>query len=29
VLRTGTNSATILTTYALRDFYVGDYVEIE
>jgi hypothetical protein len=29
VLRTGTNSATILTTYTLRDFYVGDYVEIE
>jgi hypothetical protein len=29
VLRTGTNSATILTTYALRDFFVGDYVEIE
>jgi len=29
VLRTGTNSATILTTYSLRDFYVGDYVEVE
>jgi hypothetical protein len=29
VLRTGTNSATILTTYSLREFYVGDYVEIE
>ena len=29
VLRTGTNSATILTTYSLRDFYVGDYVELE
>ena len=29
VLRTGTNSATILTTYSLREFFVGDYVEIE
>ena len=29
VLRTGTNSSTILTTFSLREFYVGDYVEIE
>jgi hypothetical protein len=29
VLRTGTNSATILTTYSLREFFVGDYVELE
>ncbi len=29
VLRTGTNSATVLTTYTLREFFVGDYVELE
>lgn len=29
VLRTGSNSATVLTTFSLREFYVGDYVEIE
>jgi hypothetical protein len=29
VLRTGTNSATILTTFSLREFFVGDYVELE
>ncbi|MFZ3215640.1 MAG: hypothetical protein WA192_06225 [Candidatus Acidiferrales bacterium] len=29
VLRTGTNSATVLTTFALREFFVGDYVELE
>jgi hypothetical protein len=29
VLRTGTNSATVLTTFSLREFFVGDYVEIE
>jgi hypothetical protein len=29
VLRTGSNSATVLTTFSLREFYVGDYVELE
>jgi hypothetical protein len=29
VLRTGPNSATVLTTFSLREFFVGDYVEIE
>lgn len=29
VLRTGSNSATILTTFSLREFFVGDYVELE
>jgi hypothetical protein len=29
VLRTGTNSSTVLTTFSLREFFVGDYVEIE
>ena len=29
VLRTGTNSATVLTTFSLREFFVGDYVELE
>jgi len=29
VLRTGSNSATVLATYTLREFYVGDYVELE
>jgi hypothetical protein len=29
VLRTGTNSATVLTTFTLSEFYVGDYVELE
>jgi hypothetical protein len=29
VLRTGTNSSTILTTFSLREFFVGDYVELE
>jgi hypothetical protein len=29
VLRTGTNSATVLTTFTLREFFVGDYVELE
>ncbi|MGA7626525.1 MAG: hypothetical protein WCA91_23415 [Candidatus Acidiferrales bacterium] len=29
VLRTGTNSATVLATYTLREFYIGDYVELE
>jgi hypothetical protein len=29
VLRTGTNSSTVLATFSLREFFVGDYVEIE
>lgn len=29
VLRTGPNSATVLATFSLREFFVGDYVEIE
>jgi hypothetical protein len=29
VLRTGSNSATVLATYTLREFFVGDYVELE
>jgi hypothetical protein len=29
VLRTGTNSATVLATFSLREFFVGDYVELE
>jgi hypothetical protein len=29
VLRTGSNSATVLATFSLREFYVGDYVELE
>jgi hypothetical protein len=29
VLRTGPNSATVLTTFSLREFFVGDYVELE
>lgn len=29
VVRTGTNSSSILVTFALREIYAGDYVEIE
>lgn len=29
VVRTGTNSATVLLTFALREIYSGDYVELE
>jgi hypothetical protein len=29
VLRTGTNSSTVLVTYTLREFFAGDYVELE
>jgi hypothetical protein len=29
VLRTGPNSSTVLITFALRDIYAGDYVELE
>jgi hypothetical protein len=29
VVRTGTNSSTVLLTFALREIYSGDYVEIE
>jgi hypothetical protein len=29
VVRTGTNSATVLVTYTLREFFAGDYVELE
>jgi hypothetical protein len=29
VLRTGPNSSTVLITYALRELFPGDYVEIE
>jgi len=29
VVRTGTNSSTVLVTYTLREFFAGDYVELE
>ena len=29
VVRTGTNSASVLLTFALREIYAGDYVELE
>jgi hypothetical protein len=29
VLRTGPNSSTVLTTFSLREFWIGDYVELE